>query len=318
MGTDVAVAVVSYNTRPLTLTCLAAVERSVGSLNGDLMVVDNGSCDGTAEAIRSAHPRWRVLNLTENPGYGAALNRAFMSSDSPYLLALNADVSLDQGALAAMLAFVDAHPACGVVAPRLRYPDGSPQPSAKRIQSLAFALGEVLWVHELIPQNPLVQRLYYHEGDLSPGATVETVSGATMLIRRDAYRRVGGFDEGFRMYFEETDFCLRLNQCGYRSAVCEAATAVHWHGASTSRTAARQVEYYLSYIRFFRKHRGNWAARLLTGAIWLRAVIRYAASYLLHPPFSSAQRARLRDRLQVCLELLRSLRGDVCPAEVRG
>lgn len=173
-------------------------------------------------------------------------------------------------------------------------------------------------MHELMPQNRLVQHLYYQEGPLSSGATVDAVSGAAMFIRRDAYRRVAGFDEGFRMYFEETDFCLRLKHCGYLSAVCEAATAVHWHGASTGGTAARQVDYYLSYIRFFRKHRGEWAARLLTGAVWFRAVIRYAASYLLHPPFSSAQRTQLRGRLQVCLELLRSLRAGVCPAEARG
>ncbi len=318
MGADVAVAVVTYNTRPLTLACLAAVERAAESFNVELTLVDNGSTDGTAEAVRSAYPRWRILILPDNPGYGAALNRAFTGSDCPYLLALNADVVLDRGALMTLLDFAGTQPDCGVVAPQLRYPGGKPQPSGKRIQSLGFALAEVLWLHELLPENRLVRRLYYLDDLRSSVTTVDAVSGAAMLIRRDAYRRVGGFDEGFRMYFEETDFCLRLKQCGYRSMVYEHATAVHRHGASTSGTAARQVDYYLSYIRFFHKHRGVWATRLLTVAVWIRAVVRYVGSYLLCPPFSSAQRAQLRGRLEVCLELLRSLRAGAGPAELRG
>ncbi len=308
MGVEISAAVVSFNTRDLTLQCLQATR--VAGIGRDIAftLVDNGSTDGTVEAVRRVHPEWRIVVAPENPGYGAALNRAFKSTPGRFYLALNSDVVLHPDALRYLCDFLDRCAKCGLVGPALTYPDGHRQLSAKRFPSLAFAVGEILWFHTVFPRSPWIRRFYYM--DLDP-LWVDTVSGSAMLIRGDAFERVGGFDEGFRMYFEETDFCLRLQRAGFSGALCPQAKAVHWHGASTIQTSTRQVEYYLSYIRFFRKHHGRAASLMLTAVVALSTVIRMAGLALKYPPFFYRQDAILRSKLAACLRLLESLARSV-------
>lgn len=307
MTPEVSVAVVSFNTRELTLRCLAATEAAAAGADARLTLVDNGSSDDTVEAVQRAYPAWRVLVAPENPGYGAALNRAFAAAPGAYCLALNSDVLLRADALRLLRDFLDRYPECGLAGPALAYADGRPQLSCKRFPALGFALGETLWLHALWPGNPLARRFYYAGEAPATLRWVDTVSGAAMLIRGEAFRRVGGFDEGFRMYFEETDLCLRLRRAGYTVGLCPEAQAVHWHGASTVQTSVRQVEYYLSYVRFFQKHRGRGAAPVLAAAVALSTVLRMLALPLRYPPLSRRRAGTLRAKLGAAGRLLREL-----------
>jgi GT2 family glycosyltransferase len=314
---EIGAAVVSFNTRELTLRCLEATERAAGGRDVTLTLVDNGSGDGTAEVVRRGCPGWSVIVLPANPGYGAALNRAFAQRPARLYLALNADVVLEADALERLLDFLDKHPRCGLVGPALSYPDGRPQPSAKRFPGLGFAIAETLWVHELLPRNRWVARFYYAGLDLSRPATVEAVSGAAMLIRAEAFHKVDGFDEAFRMYFEETDLCRRLSHAGFEVALCPGARAVHWHGASTSQTSVRDAEYYVNYVRFFRKHVGRGQACVLAAAILLRTVIRTLALIVRNPPLSSRRAARLAPKLAANWHVIGAVRQAVCTSEAR-
>jgi GT2 family glycosyltransferase len=227
---------------------------------------------------------------------------------------------LQGDALRRLAAFLDQHPTCGVVGPSLTYPDGRLQPSAKRFPALGFAVGEVLWWYSLFPGNRAVRRFYYADRDLTEQPWVDMVSGAAMLIRAPAFRRVGGFDEGFRLYFEETDLCWRLRRAGFSVALCPDAKAVHWHGASTIQTTVRQVDYYLSYIRFFRKHQGAWTARLFTVAVALGALVRMGGVLFKYPPLTRQNATLLPPKMAACLRLLGSLwrsTGDYAPVEVQ-
>ena len=134
-----------------------------------------------------------------------------------------------------------------------------------------------------------------------------SVSGAAMLIRGEAFRRIGGFDEGFQMYFEETDLCRRLCDAGFRVAFCPQAKAVHWHGASTLQTSVRQVEYYLNYVRYFRKHQGRGPALVLAVAVAVSTVLRMLALPFKYPPLSRRSRTILRPKLSACWRLLGDL-----------
>lgn len=302
------IVIVTYNTREISLRTVAAAREQAKNFPATLLVADNGSVDGTPAAVRAAFPDVQVVVQRENPGYGAALNRTFSASPTCYLLALNGDVLLSPGCVETLRGVLDRHPDCGLVGPALRYPDGRPQPSAKRFPSLGFALAELFGLHALFPGNRWLRRFYYAGQDLCANPWVETVSGAAMLIRGEAFRRIGGFDEGFRMYFEETDLCWRLRKAGYRVALCPQATAVHWHGVSTVQTSVRQVEYYLSYIRFFQKHHGPGAARTLTAAIAISTLLRLLALPLKYPPVSRHGREMLRPKLAACRRLLEALR----------
>ncbi|HEV8539749.1 MAG TPA: glycosyltransferase family 2 protein [Nitrospiraceae bacterium] len=304
---EISVAVVSFNTRELTLRGLASAQRAVGGLRASLTLVDNGSSDGTVGAVERDFPQWRIMSLPDNPGYGAALNRAFADAPAKYYLALNSDVLIDAPAVRALCTYLDDHPSCGLAAPALLYPDGRAQPTAKRIQSLPFAVGEVLEFHALASRNRWVRRFYYLDRDLSKAQDVEAVSGAVLLIKGEAYRRIGGFDEGFRLYFEETDLCIRLRRAGYDIAFVPDAQAVHVHGASTSQTTMRRVEYYVSYVRLLRKHRGGVSARVLAAVVMVRTFIQMVGLVVKYPPISSVRASMLVARLAACGRLLRAL-----------
>jgi N-acetylglucosaminyl-diphospho-decaprenol L-rhamnosyltransferase len=303
--TDVSAAVVSYNTRELTLRCLRATE-AAATADTTLTLVDNGSSDGTAEAARAQCPRWRVMVLADNPGYGAALNRAFAATPAVFHLALNADVFLEPTALETLRDFLIRTPGSGLAGPGLVYPDGHPQPSAKRLPALGFAVAETLGVHALAPSSAAVRRFYYADRVFDRPTPVEAVSGAAMLIRGDAYRRIGGFDEGFRMYFEETDLCRRLHAAGFEVTLVPGARAVHWHGASSRQTTVRQVEYYVSYVRFVTAHRGRAAGRVLAGTVALSTVLRMFGLVVKYPPLG-ARRTVLTEKLSACGRLLAAL-----------
>ena len=304
--TDTLVIIVSYNTRELTLQAVAAARKAAAGLDARVVVADNGS-DGTAQAVRAADPEVTVLVNADNPGYGAAVNRAAAAQRSAYVCAMNADVVLEPACLATLRRFLDANPACALVGPALAYPDGTSQASAKRFPTLGVALGEVLGVHRMAPRNRWVRRFYYGGRDLPRDTVVDTVSGAVMLLRADAFDSVGRFDEGFRMYFEETDLCRRLLELGHSVAFCPTAHATHQHGASTRQTSMRQVEYYLSYVRYFRKHRGRGSAAILRAAVAAAALVRMGALVVKYPPVNQQRAASLREKQAACARLLRSL-----------
>jgi len=304
---DIVVVVVSYNTRALTLAAIASARAAAAGLDARVIVADNGSADGTAAAVRAAYPDVTVLENPDNPGYGAAINRAAATTSSSHLCAMNADVVLEPGSLAMLRRFLVTNRGCAVVGPALAYPDGTPQPSAKRFPTLGLAVGEVLGIHSLAPGNRWRARFYYADRDLTRDADVDTVSGSVMMLSTDAFDAVRGFDEGFRMYFEETDLCRRLRDRGRSVALCPAAVAVHRHGASTEQTSVRQVEYYLSYVRYLRKHHGRAAAAILRTAVVLAALTRMAGLVVKYPPLDGRRAAVLRTKEAACARLLRSL-----------
>ena len=304
---DTAVIVVSYNTRDLTLQAVASVRKATDGLDARVIVADNGSADGTVGAVRAAYPEVTVLENPDNPGYGAAINRAANAQRSTHLCAMNADVVLEPGSLLKLRRFLAMNRSCGLVGPALAYPDGKPQRSAKRFPTLGLALGEILALHALAPGNRWVRRFYYEDQDLTRDAEVDTVSGSVMMLRAEAFETVRGFDEEFRMYFEETDLCRRLRDGGHSVAFCPGARAVHRHGASTRQTSVRQVEYYVSYVRYFRKHHSRAAAAILRAAVVLGALSRMAALVVKYPPLDRHRAAVLSAKEAACARLLRSL-----------
>ena len=304
--TDLTAIIVGYNTRALTLRAVASARKATTGLDARVVVADNGS-DGTAAAVREMDPEVTVLVNADNPGYGAAVNRAAAAQRSAYVCAMNADVVLEPESLATLLRFLDENRECGLAGPALAYPDGAPQASAKRFPTLGLALGEVLGIHAAAPRNRWVRRFSYADRDLTRETAVDTVSGAVMLARTAAFDEVGGFDEGFRMYFEETDLCRRLHARGHAVAFCSAARAIHQHGASTRQTSVRQVEYFLSYVRYFRKHHGRAAAAVLRAAVAAAALARMAALVVKYPPLDARRAASLRAKEAAQARLLRSL-----------
>ena len=252
------VVIVNYNTRDLLRECLLSLENQ--RQLGRIRVADNGSTDGSYDMVRSQFPRVDIVSLPDNPGFGAAANILVWRSTSDVVVVLNADVRLEDGALATFAAHFAAHPDVALAGPRISETDGSLQRSAFNDPN----------VRELLWQESGLHR--FRRGDLArfDHATtrpVPWVLGAVMAIRRNAFEVAGGFDPGYFLYYEEVDLCRRLRGAGHEVHFVAEASAVHHGGSSTGQHAeAAQRTLYRSLRRFHGLH-GTASIRSLRAAV---------------------------------------------------
>jgi GT2 family glycosyltransferase len=230
---EVAIAVVSWNTRDLLDACLRSLAPEADRGRAEVWVVDNGSSDGSAAMVRERHPWVRLLE-GDNIGFGGAVNRVAARTATPWIAAANADVELTDGALAAMLEAGATHPSAGAVAPQLVLPDGRIQHSVHPFPTLALTLIFNLGLAEAIPA--LGDRLAI-EGrwDATRPRNVDWALGAFLLVRREAWEAAGGFDERQWMYAEDLDLAWRLRRAGWRTWFEPAAVVRHAGGAATAK-----------------------------------------------------------------------------------
>lgn len=275
----VGVAIVSWNVRDLVLRCLETVFASHG-VAVEVVLVDNASADGTVEAVRAAFPSVAVVANRDNRGFGSATNQALgvLGSDAPWVLLLNPDTEVDPDAVATMVGVLAGDPGVAVVGPRLRYGDGTVQPSRYRFPTPWTLVCESTPLGWHWPDNPVARR--YHMADVPDDAAhdVDWLNGAALLCRAEALRAVGGFDEGYFLYAEETDLCRRLRDAGWRVRYEPAAEVIHLEGRSSDQVpAARHVHFQRSRLRYCATHHGRTAAALVR--LGVRAA--FAAELLL-------------------------------------
>ena len=257
VGTPIITAViVSYNTRDMTLECLHTLAAAVRPLPLEIWVVDNASTDGSVEAIRQADvPGVRLIANPENRGFGAANNQAMRQARGEFILLLNTDAFPDADAVAVMREYLDTHPGVGVVGPRLRYADGTPQVSCYRFPTPLRAWIENLGLARVFKGHPGLEDLA--KWDHRTTREVDFVIGACLLVRRRVVEEAGGFDEAFFLYSEETDWQWRIHRAGWRIAFTPAATAVHLAGGSGAKDQARINQHFFESLDYYvRKHHG--------------------------------------------------------------
>lgn len=225
-------AVVSWNTRGLLERCLRSLAPDVDAGRIDVCVVDNASTDNSPAAARALAPRAEVIEAGRNLGFGAAANLAARRSQSPWLAVANADIALERGALEALLD-AGSDPTVGCVAPRLILPDGTTQHSVYPFPTVSFTLAFNASLHRLRPG--LGDRLCL-EGYWDPERprAVDWAIGALLLLRREAFEAVGGFDERQWMYAEDLDLGWRLSEAGWATRYEPRARVLHDASAATS------------------------------------------------------------------------------------
>jgi N-acetylglucosaminyl-diphospho-decaprenol L-rhamnosyltransferase len=232
----IAVAVPTFNSRHWIDACLRAVEAQE-DVSTHVVVVDNGSTDGTPAHVEERWPEVRVLRLSRNVGYGEAVNRGVAGIAADYVLALNVDAELAPDCLRKLVAAVVDDPDAVVAAPLLLESDGRRQPSAHRFPTLTQLLGEALFLDRL----PLIAGTFdYHcrSYRYDRRARVDWATGAVLLIEREAFDAVGGFDPAYFFFVEEVDLQRRLGERGGGTVIEPAARAVH-HGGKAPVPAER-------------------------------------------------------------------------------
>jgi GT2 family glycosyltransferase len=257
--------VVTYNAR-------ATIERCLESVGGaETVVVDNDSSDGTASIVRERFPTVELLE-EENRGLAFGWNTGIARTSGRYVLLLNADAWLHEGALDELVAFADAHPRAAVVAPQLRNPDGTLQRSVRGDPTLWRIATEYLFLRKLAPRSAVLNAFYAGGFSHDAARPADWIMGAVWLVRRAAIDEAGPADDGYFLFSEETDWALRFRQAGWEVWFDPAAVATHVYGAS--HRGSMLAENVRSQLRYLTKHRGGAYARAARVVILAGLVLR--------------------------------------------
>lgn len=324
MTPDLSVVIVSWNVRDLLRECLLSLQACAragefslpgagsrtgdGSLTAEVIVVENGSRDGTAGMLRDEFAWVQLIEPGENAGFTRGNNIGMAASRGRWLLLLNPDTLVLPGALPRMVEYLDTHPTVGVLGPQLLNEDGSVQSSRRRFPTLWTALFESTWLQPLAPARVL-DRYYMRDVADDEIALADWVQGSALMVRRAVLSQVGGFDEDFFMYSEELDWQRRIRSAGWQVAYYPPAQIVHYGGKSSEQVVAqRHISFQTSKVRYFRKHHGPLAGclvRLVLLANYVAQLAIEGAKWLL-----GHKRELRRERVSAYWQVLRSgLRG---------
>jgi GT2 family glycosyltransferase len=276
VASAVAVSIVHYRTPEPLLACLEALETARAECSLDVTVTDNASADdGTAGRVAAQFPAVRWVQNDRNLGYGRAHNQALRGAAARHLLVLNADAALQPGALGRLVAELDAQLPLAVVGPRLRYPDGRPQPSRRRFPQAATFFAESTQLQRFVPANPVLDRYYFADRPDGQPQDVDWLVGACLLVRARAAMDVGLFDERYFLYSEEIDWCRRFRAAGWGIRYLPTAEVVHVEGASTRQAPAQRTAHFWRHrLRYVESWHGARVAAALRGYLLLEAAAR--------------------------------------------
>jgi N-acetylglucosaminyl-diphospho-decaprenol L-rhamnosyltransferase len=285
------VIIISYNTRALTLAALRTLYATTTATSFRTVVLDNASTDGSADAIAAAFPQVDLIRSTENLGFARANNVVAEAARSEWLLLLNPDTECHEGAVDRLMAFAKANPQGGIYGGRTVFPDGSLNIAScwNRITPWSvFCIATGLTA--AFPRTSLFDPEAMGGWQRDTVREVDIVVGCFLLIRRDLWNRLGGFDLRYFMYGEEADLCLRARRLGYRPMVTPEAEIMHLVGASSASKAGTRILVTKARVTLIRDH---WHRGLLPVGIrlmWIWGATRIGASRAL------ALRGREKDR----------------------
>jgi N-acetylglucosaminyl-diphospho-decaprenol L-rhamnosyltransferase len=273
--------VVNTNGREFLLACLEAIERTAPpDLEREVLVLDNASDDGSAEAVKALNREITLIALDRRTGKAANDSRLLEEARGEYCLLLNEDSELQPGAVPALFGALHSDQRAAAAGAQLLAPDGREVPCAWRLPSVETALAGALFLH---------RHLTVESGGTGT-RPVGWVQSSAMLVRREAALAVGGFDPDFYVYSDETDFCKRLGAAGWRILFVPSARAIHHDqmAQDAAGTERRIVEYHRGRDRYLRKHLGDVQAVLLRPLLAWPYLLRAVAAVVL--PGHSAQR----------------------------
>jgi GT2 family glycosyltransferase len=266
--TVLSVVVLSWNTKDLTLACLRALFAEAPRHEREVIVVDNASADGSADAITSAFPQVRLVRNAENRLYAGGNNQGALVATGELLCTLNSDTEVRAGALDRLVDFLVENPGYAAVAPRLSDPDGGVQRACHRFPTLMTALCYDSWWGTWWPGSRVQGRYTMRDFDHLTSRDVDQPPGACFMIRRADWLGLGGFDEELSLFYNDVDLCRRLWSQGRRIRYLADAEVMHHRGASTKNFAKMLVIWHRNRLAYYRKHFGR------LGAFWVRICVR--------------------------------------------
>ena len=256
---DLSVVIVSWNVADLLVKCLESLIADAKGLSLEVFIVDNASKDDTLNKLRQ-FPQFRVIANEVNVGFARANNQVFKDVTGRFVLILNPDTVVIEGALRKMIEFLVNHPDVGMVGPRLCYPNDEVQATCARpFVTLAMSLFYALRLLQLPFIGRLLSKQYLFPYDLSISQCVEAISGAAMMIRREIIQKLGGFGDTFLHGGEDLDLCFRIQKSGWKTYYLSDAKIIHFEGQSAKQVSVRTVvNTVLSTQEYFNRCYGTW------------------------------------------------------------
>ncbi|MBD2508070.1 glycosyltransferase family 2 protein [Nostoc muscorum FACHB-395] len=257
---SVSIILVNYNGVNILPDCLDSIQKFIDIPNHEIILVDNASSDGSAELVEANYPQIRLVKQLENRGFGAGNNAGAKLASGEFLFLLNTDTVLNSNIIPPLIELMQADPQVGIIGPKLLNPDGSLQISVSPALGIKgeYQARQLHKAYQNISQQHLIEQKFQEIRE------VDIVVGAAFFIRSSLFHELGGFDENFFMYFEESDLCQRAQYQGYKIIYTPHVSLIHLKGYSIQKVAnAMSIEYRRSQIYFYQKHRPIWEQLLL-------------------------------------------------------
>lgn len=274
---DLSISIVNWNTSRLLDECILSIQEASPGIECEIIVVDNASSDNSVEMLKEKHPDVILIGNADNPGFAHANNQAYERSSGRYFMLLNPDTVCLPGSLTELVNFMDADPSIGVSGPLVLNPDGSLQYSWAKfptyISECTGKLNRIIMPQHTYPENADETRKF---GPFQ----IDWVGGCAFVARRDAIEQVGLMDDSLFMYCEETDWCRRFHDAGWKIYVDPKSEIIHLGGQSSIQVADNCIGHlFKSKVVYFRKHYGRIPAAFLSislGIIRRLRRIKYA------------------------------------------
>jgi GT2 family glycosyltransferase len=263
--------IVTWNSEEFIKNCLKSIFETKGTIELEAIVVDNASEDRTVKMIKGFEPGVKLISNQKNSGYARGNNQGIEIAQGEYILLLNPDVELKDNSLKLMLRFLQEHKEIDGLGPQLLNKDGSIQASCREFPDFSILLWEVTGLSSFFPQSKIFGRWRMGYFDFKSTREVDQPMGSCLLLRREILRKVGTFDEGFPIFFNDVDLCYRIKKNGGVLYFYPQAKAFHYKGGSTQKAKPKMIlSSHSSFFRFLNKYKRGALNRIL---IYLSGVV---------------------------------------------
>jgi GT2 family glycosyltransferase len=253
---ELSIIIINYNVKEFLQNLLNSLQKAVSNINHEIIIVDNASDDGSVEFIHEKFPQIDLIANQTNVGFSKANNIALKKAKGKFILLINPDAIVSEDTLSKMIDFFKEHPDAGLVGCKILNPDGSLQLACRRsFPGPWTSFCKVTGLSTLFPKNRLFAKYNLTYLDENSTHEVDAISGSFMMMKREVYEKVGGFDEQFFMYGEDLDFCYRIKKNGYKVYYYPGTQIIHYKGESTKRSGLDETKYFYNAMHLFvKKH----------------------------------------------------------------
>jgi hypothetical protein len=283
---DLSVSIVNYNNKEYLESCLNSIYSNHLKIDFEVIVVDNGSSDGSVEMTKQVFPSVTLIENSRNEGFVIANNKGVRASQGRYILSLNNDTVILDDVLDTLVEFMDKHPEAGVCGPKVLNNDGTIQHQCKRgFPTVSSLLYYYLGLHKIFPKSKIFGhylKTYLKTDEVNE---VDSVSGACLMVRREVIKEVGLLDENFIMYGDDLDWCYRIKKAGWKVYYVPHAQIVHYGGRSSRKLPYKSIKwFYRAAAVFYKKHyapSNNFIVNYIVySGIFIKALLALTINFL--------------------------------------